>query len=286
MTPALQELAGRFQLLQLQITLQLQQDSELPAFKGSMWHGWFGQLLKNSDEHAYFVCFGNHDQRQPKPYWLRPSGDHKTHWSKGELIQFELMLAGSSTELAPAIINALQTPLGLGPKRTPVSLISVASVTPHGLEAGLCTVSLLDHVVGTNSAVGEMALQLHTPMRIKHQGKVLNQAPPALPQWLNLVLRRLTQLSRFWVCDDQALIDAVYQYPLRLGEYQQQHYCHFEDWRRYSRKEQTLLPFGGLKGQVSFCGEIGHAKPLLQLGQVLHLGSKTTFGLGHYQLIS
>jgi hypothetical protein len=56
-------------------------------------------------------------------------------------------------------------------------------------------------------------------------------------------------------------------------------HAYFEDWQRYSKKEQVNLPFGGLKGQVSYCGDIAQALPLLTIGQHLHIGGKTTFGL-------
>jgi hypothetical protein len=62
-------------------------------------------------------------------------------------------------------------------------------------------------------------------------------------------------------------------------------HVYFEDWQGYSKKEQVNLPFGGLKGQVSYCGDIAQALPLLTISQHLHIGGKTTFGLGAYQLI-
>lgn len=39
-------------------------------------------------------------------------------------------------------------------------------------------------------------------------------------------------------------------------------------------------------GQVSYLGEIANARPWLQLGEQLHIGGKTTFGLGHYTVIA
>ncbi len=83
MAPALLYLAEQFQLQRLQVCVQLQQDCTLPAFKGSMLHGWFGHALKKADEQAYFVCYGEHANRQPKPYLISPPEDHKTQWRKG-----------------------------------------------------------------------------------------------------------------------------------------------------------------------------------------------------------
>jgi hypothetical protein len=85
--------------------------------------------------------------------------------------------------------------------------------------------------------------------------------------------------------EDRNLFDVITQQSPLLGAFETtNHYC-FEDWQRDSFKEQKNLPFGGLKGQISFCAEISKTLPLLIIGEQLHIAGKTTFGLGKYQLI-
>jgi len=103
---------------------------------------------------------------------------------------------------------------------------------------------------------------------------------------INAILRRLTQLSRFWVTDNEDLINDLYAQRPQFIQCETTSHCYFEDWQRFSKKEQTHLPFGGLKGQMSYFGEISQTLPLLIIGEQLHVGAKTTFGLGKYQLIS
>jgi hypothetical protein len=120
--------------------------------------------------------------------------------------------------------------------------------------------------------------------RIKSAGHAVTQ-PPRLDDWLNHILRRWRQLSTFWVVEDEALFAQLYNGRPRIGDHDINGHVYFEDWQRYSKKEQVNLPFGGLKGQISYCGDIAQALPLLTIGQHLHIGGKTIFGLGAYQLI-
>lgn len=292
MGPALAFLAEQFQLLRLRVCVQLQQDCTLPAFKGSMLHGWFGHALKKADEQAYFVCYGEHANRQPKPYLISPPEDHKIQWRKGELLHFELALFGSAVNLVDKLLLALKLgeKMGFGRVHIPFQVISVSSVLPSRVCAGVETFTLaqaLSHSLPAALPMAdcELALHLQTPVRFKHHGRLLDRQPPELEFWLNHVLRRLKQLSQFWVCDDASLFDHLYEQRPQLGGYQLTSHCYFEDWQRYSMKVKSQLPFGGLKGQVSFYGEIGEALPLLVVGEQLNIGGKTTFGLGRYQLI-
>ncbi len=59
------------------------------------------------------------------------------------------------------------------------------------------------------------------------------------------------------------------------------------DWERYSNKQKTAMKLGGFIGKIVFKGQIEHFKkylyPLL-LGEEIHVGKGTTFGLGKYKI--
>ncbi|MEZ9591714.1 hypothetical protein BCU93_03375 [Vibrio breoganii] len=287
-------LSSQFKLLKLNITVQLKQSVQLPPFKGAMWHGLFGHAFKAHDERLYQVFYGEHAQQQPKPYAIFPDGDHKEHWHKGELLSVELTVFGEACEMAPAIVETLQHAsnskyLGIGDKRASFKVLSVSSNTPYGLTAGIKTLSLQDWLPPVSDYQREIEVALHfvTPVRAKHQGQVIKDQAPQLAFWLNQTLRRLTQISRFWVVDDEAIFSRIYEQmqchiPRQCDT---QSDCYFEDWLRYSARHEKRIPIGGLKGQVSFYGELGPLLPLLKIGELLQVGGKTTFGLGKYKLI-
>ena len=59
-----------------------------------------------------------------------------------------------------------------------------------------------------------------------------------------------------------------------------------EDIQRYSRRQQKRHPIDGMKGTLRLEGNLEPFLPYLRLGEWLHIGKKTTFGLGQYQIES
>ncbi|MCI0418045.1 MAG: CRISPR system precrRNA processing endoribonuclease RAMP protein Cas6, partial [Acidobacteria bacterium] len=58
----------------------------------------------------------------------------------------------------------------------------------------------------------------------------------------------------------------------------------WDDWARYSGRQKEWMQFGGLMGSVTYEGVLGAFMPLLALGEWLHVGGKTSFGLGRYRI--
>ncbi|MFQ5903237.1 MAG: CRISPR system precrRNA processing endoribonuclease RAMP protein Cas6 [Candidatus Binatia bacterium] len=53
-------------------------------------------------------------------------------------------------------------------------------------------------------------------------------------------------------------------------------------WERYSARQDTRMKMGGFVGKVEYQGEVSGFIPLLRLGQRIHVGKGTGFGLGRY----
>jgi hypothetical protein len=53
---------------------------------------------------------------------------------------------------------------------------------------------------------------------------------------------------------------------------------------RYSNCHHQTLPLHGLLGTLSFAGHLAPFLPLLRMGQYVHIGAGTAFGLGRYRL--
>jgi len=58
----------------------------------------------------------------------------------------------------------------------------------------------------------------------------------------------------------------------------------WDDWDRFSGRQKKWMKFGGLTGDVSYSGDLQPFMEILKLGEWIHIGGKTSFGLGKYNL--
>ena len=57
------------------------------------------------------------------------------------------------------------------------------------------------------------------------------------------------------------------------------------DWKRYSTRQEEWMSLGGVTGTVSYEGKVAEFLPFLRLGEYVHVGKGTSFGLGKYEIL-
>src|SRR5205085_3475582 len=61
----------------------------------------------------------------------------------------------------------------------------------------------------------------------------------------------------------------------------------WHDWQRYSNRQETKMTLGGFVGEIEYRGEaLAEFLPLLVAGEILHVGTGTSFGLGKYEIVA
>lgn len=278
----------------------------LPPFAGSMLRGAFGHALKSSvcitrapscaDCNLYRDCAypalfeppppADHTLQRfsqiPAPYIIEPPTGGERHLQPGEAFDFYLVLAGNAVRQRELVLSAWRQALarGLGKRRTPVELASVTSEPPAGVATDPEAEPLAAY--GLSPQPHRVTLQLHTPLRLQHQGHALG--PDALhAERLLMTLTRRVSL----ICEFHGREAPNWDYPALKALAQtirSQKSLEWQSWSRYSSRQKQPMQLAGVVGQWTLEGDLRPFGAILHAGQWLHAGKNATFGLGHYSL--
>ena len=126
-----------------------------------------------------------------------------------------------------------------------------------------------------------LRLSFLTPTRLKFDG---NLSPkPEFHILIRNLLRRISLLSYFH-CGEELNLDFKGIIEEAKGVRVRQENLKWLDWERYSNRQETKMKMGGFVGEVAFEGDLELFIPFLILGEHVHVGKGTSFGLGKYLL--
>jgi CRISPR/Cas system endoribonuclease Cas6 (RAMP superfamily) len=257
-----------------QFSLQAINSINLPSYKGSAFHGGFGHALETLSPtwFAYFFQPENqHGNTIPKPFVLLPPLDQQQSYQAGEPFQCELTLFAEATQhyaIVQAAIEYLGNKLGLGYNRGKFKIIEITEST-----------------TSTNTPINPQILSLNfiTRLRLKTNNKLQKQSPD-FPLLLTRLFGRLKTLQQSY--SSTPINQQHYQQLLHQSKEIQtlDSNLHWDDWARYSGRQKEWMKFGGLLGEIRFQGNLQPFIPYLQMGELCHIGGKTSFGLGKYTI--
>ena len=287
-------------LLRLHFAFQALDELRLEGFTGSTWHGALGHALARVSPEAFELMYGlpGQDSGTPRPFVLLPDQPLATA-SLG--LGFSVTLFGPAVELATVLVLAVENlaAAGLGNRQIPLRLLRVlqthavagrpVSSEVLGLDGNWCgdalaPIRLADLAACWQQApAGSLLIRFDTRLRLKAGSSVMKQTP-TLEILLQRLLERISALALLYgtgaLPSDgvrgmlaQARKVALVETTMRWAE-----------WSRASGRTGQVMPWGGLLGEVIYRGDLTEFLPWLGLGEWLHVGSKTSFGLGHYQL--
>jgi hypothetical protein len=242
----------------------------------------------------------------PHPYVLEPPLEEKQKYEPGERLTFGLTLMGRAIDYLPYVIFALDQAgrKGLGQRRGRFVLASVSWRGADGeeqviydgaerrLTSGWFSLSAEDIINRrlrqldiSNLQSSHLRLVFLTPARLQVQGDL--QGGVSFELLVRNVLRRLWQLtlvhgSGEFALDHRALIERAESVKVVGSD------LRWLDWERYSSRQKTRMRLGGFVGEVEYefavVADLEVFLPLLMLGEVVHVGKNTTFGLGKYEI--
>jgi CRISPR/Cas system endoribonuclease Cas6 (RAMP superfamily) len=59
---------------------------------------------------------------------------------------------------------------------------------------------------------------------------------------------------------------------------------YWHDWERYSNRQETRMKMGGFMGEITYEGDFEPFLPYIRLGEYMHVGKGSSFGLGRYEV--
>jgi hypothetical protein len=315
-------LPATFTLTSYRFTLVARQPLYLPPFKGSALRGGFGYAFKsvvcteacrekcslgNACPYGYVFETAPPEHTAvlrtfdavPRPFIIEPPLDRRTDYAPGETLTFQVKLIGRASRFLTYFILAFQDlgERGLGKGRGRFLLSSVEAIHPLNGEP----VTVFDRTernrirvralpveapaIAARAAAlptDRLSLAFLTPTRLKHRGHWVRQGPP-FAVLIKTLLGRISSLSYFHCgqqleADFRGLIDRAAGVRLAAAE------TTWTNWARFSGKQRQRINLGGLVGPVTYEGDVRPYRPLLALGELVHVGKGTVFGNGQYQL--
>jgi len=306
-------------------TIEATEPLALPDYKGSTFRGAFGNafkrvvcalkrndcrecLLKTRCVYVYVfetsppegtdIMGMNKYEAVPHPFVIEPPVESKRAYNNGDILHFNLILAGKGIDYLPYFIYTFEElgKIGIGKGRGKYKFLS--------LEDGDEPVYSIEDKVFRNTAPGELHVQedfktgsdthsdsgpedtitirFLTPARIKHQRSLAVELE--FHVLIRSLLRRLCLLYYFH-CGG---IEPSWDYKGIIREAEkiaiEKDSLRWRDWERYSSRQDVRMKMGGVVGEVTYRGNVTPFLTILKAGEILHVGKGTSFGLGKYEI--
>jgi CRISPR/Cas system endoribonuclease Cas6 (RAMP superfamily) len=214
----------------------------------------------------------------PNPYVIEPPALGTRSVEAGEALVFHMVLMGAQAQRQlPLVQYAWQRALkqGLGKERIPGELVAMEATEPF---------QPWDALEAMTAAPEQLTLQIHTPLRLQHNGHALGPDELSPRALLGQLLRRTSLMLELHMGIHPAPFDAPALLSLSETLQDDRSQLHWKDWTRYSTRQQQEMTLGGVLGTWTLHGPLAPFLPWLHLGQWLHLGKNATMGMGGYRL--
>jgi hypothetical protein len=256
------------------------------------------------DTCAYSVCFESptpasagilrRNSHRPHPFVLEPPVDVARELQPGDDLAFRLTLVGRGCEYLPYFVLAFRSmgEAGLGVTRARMKLEEVVAerrdqshlIYRDGcstLAAQPAPLMLGDLLMPGDELARQLTLHLVTPARLQANGRLVRELDFAI--LFSRLLDRLSSLSRFYAgtplgVDFRAEKEAAQAVRTVRSE------LHWVEWERFSTRQQAAMKLGGIVGRLALEGSLGRFMPYLRLGECVHVGNGTAFGLGEMRV--
>lgn len=293
----------------------VRQPISLPEYAGSTLRGIFGHALRhlacvtrNKDctgcllatTCAYPLVFKPKKTESgsirlvtpPALYVIEPPMWGATHYKTDERLTFHFVLLGNACKHFSLMMLAWQHAFAqsVGINAGTAKLDKVYHVTHDDAVVvyvpGDVSQSHVQHIPLVQTAPPErITLHFKTPLRLQENGHAIAPNKITARALLMAMVRRASLLSEDVVGSPMFTVDQFSRLAraaenIRIVSRQ----FEWRDWTRHSSRQKKSMTLGGCIGVIALEGDLQPFWSVLQLGQWLHVGKETVFGMGMYQL--
>lgn len=290
---------------------------ELPPFAGSTIRGAFGNLLKETVcvqhrrscqscmlrgrctytylfESGWYFSTGDRPQAGvPQPFVFEPPANRPLE-PESNTIQLGLLLYGDAIDYLPYFTYCFEQlgKVGLGRHRAGFVLENVRDVFADQAIINAGSTSVItrrprtrawddyQNIAADTGLIGRCRIEFVTPLRVKQEGHLQDQV--SFDLLIRAIIRRWMLLCKYYGpgFDTSKVADLVNRAKtIPSGTLN----LRWQEWERYSRRQDQRMAMGGMVGIMECEGELTPFWPWLLIGQDIHVGKNTSFGLGKYR---
>ncbi len=291
-----------------QFSFEVLADFMLPEYSGSLLRGIFGHALREiccvtkaqscTGCSLIQTCFYSEifetpqlnrsltkAKSPPQGYVIEPPIAQRLY-RKGSQLVFSMVLFGRNIERLPLITSAWQKAL-MKDIRGGKAMLSNVSVEDNN---GWISIFEENRVIPHDPFLrlpelypNQYIVRFLTPLRLQAEGRLLKEYTVNAHHFFSQLLRRLSWISERHLGDYMQLNYSILAEKLAVIE--DIKVLYWQDWARYSTRQKRKMHLGGMLGTWDFNHLSQDLAKLLYLGQWLHAGKNTTFGLGRYELL-
>ncbi|WP_432785086.1 hypothetical protein AAEX37_02015 [Oligella sp. MSHR50489EDL] len=226
----------------------------------------------------------------PIPYVLEASVQGKSNYAKGDIYYFDMVLMNDATSYLAEVVLAWRRALlnGFGPKRS-LARAELILVQQHQIDGSLKDLysehkpTLIPHrtmmQVPRFEGAQDVELVFYTPLRLQHDGRVLKT------EELNAAILLRNVLRRFSLCFPEHKPQDINELTDTAASVEDHKDLYAQDWKRYSNRQKQAMRLTGSVGRWVLKQVPEAWLPYVWVGQYLHVGKNTSFGLGAYRMI-
>ena len=312
----------KFYFSRFLFSIQGQTKLLLPAYKGSTLRGGFGHAFRRivcvfkgrdcaecllREQCVYSWVFETPVPKEaqmmrkytaaPHPFVIEPPMDRQESYQTEEVISFGLILIGRAIDYLPYFIYAFEElgRIGIGKGKGKFHLVKVSEAHLPLLHAENNEIiiyrgndKMLSETDGpiqwqniiSSPILSRIHLSFLTPTRIKYENSLAKNLE--FHVFFRNLLRRISLLSYFQ-CGNR-LADTGFKELIEQAKKVKtiKEALFWEDWERYSNRQASRMKMGGLIGNVTYEGNLEPFWPYIKLGEYIHVGKGSSFGLGKY----